>query len=85
MISRAELCDLMDRFVRGDDRSLDIAGRIEVGLDEHFGELEPFGDLSLALASYRPGGGPHLYDEEAIVPMMRAVVDAMKCQSEPGG
>jgi hypothetical protein len=78
MISRQHLCDLMERFIRGDERGLQIAGEIEVGLDDHFGEEEPYADLSLTLASYLPGGGEHLFDEAEIVPMMRHALESMK-------
>jgi hypothetical protein len=74
----------MERFVRGDDRSLALAGEIEVALDDHYGEREPFADLCLSLASYRPGGGPYLYDEDSIVPMMKRVIEEMRRRGDCG-
>jgi hypothetical protein len=40
-----------------------MAGRIEVALEEQFGEEEPFASAVRALASYRPEGGPYLHVE----------------------
>lgn len=74
------LLELMQRFVSGSDRSLALAGEIEVGLAESFGEREPFADLSLALASYRPGGGVYLYDEEQIVVQMRHAMQQLAAE-----
>jgi hypothetical protein len=69
------LFELMQRFVSGRDRSMALAAEIEVSLAEVFGEQEPFPDLSLALASYRPGGGEYLYNEEQIVIRMKRAID----------
>lgn len=41
---------------------------------------EPFADLSLALASYRPGGGVYLYDEEQIVVQMRHAMQQLAAE-----
>jgi hypothetical protein len=57
---------MLDAFIEGQDRSLALAGRLEVAIDEAFPDDTECQDLVLALASYRPGGGDHLYDEEAI-------------------
>ncbi|MEA2604012.1 MAG: hypothetical protein QOF89_5004 [Acidobacteriota bacterium] len=64
-----EIQELLETFTSGRDRSLGLAGRLEVALDDVFPEDERFEDLVLALASYRPGGGDYLYDAEAILPM----------------
>jgi hypothetical protein len=66
-----ELRRLLDAFIEGGDRSIGMAGRIEVALDELFGEEEPFASASLALASYRPEGGPCLHDEDEMVRILR--------------
>jgi hypothetical protein len=80
MTIKSTLLELMQRFVNGGDRSLALAGEIEVGLDEVFGEREPFADLSLALASYRPGGGEYLYDEEQIITQMRYAMQQLAAE-----
>jgi len=41
---------LTGKFVRGDDRGLAIAGQIEVGLEQAFGDEEPYASFALALA-----------------------------------
>jgi len=78
MTTDSALQSLLENFINGSDRSMAAAGKIEVALDDRFGDEEPFADLALALASYRPGGGEFLYDEEDIVkmalPTLRALV-----------
>jgi hypothetical protein len=80
MTTKDMLLELMQRFVSGSDRSMALAGEIEVGLEEVFGEREPYADLSLALASYRPGGGEYLYDEEQIVVQMRQALQQLAAE-----
>jgi hypothetical protein len=77
-MSNRELIDLLEKFRRGEGRSMAVAGKIEIALDELFGEEEPFSALSLALASYRPGGGPYLYNEEQLLPMVASIIDLVK-------
>lgn len=74
MAERAILRELILKFLHGQDRSKELAGRIEVALDELFGEAEPFASAVLALASYEPGGGEYLHDEKAIVAVLTAVL-----------
>jgi copper homeostasis protein CutC len=61
-----DIFTLIDLFVSGHNTSLELAGRIEVCLDE----LDPDDDyLQQAvemLAMYRPEGGEFLFDAEAI-------------------
>ena len=75
MMSKDLLVELMRRFVRGEDRSVSLAGEIEVGLADLLGDEEPFAALSLALASYRPGGGEYLYDEGQISVLMKRAIE----------
>jgi hypothetical protein len=51
-----------------------LAGKLEVAIDEAFPDDEQCQELVLALASYRPGGGDYLYDEEAIVPKCQTLM-----------
>ena len=60
------LKQMLESFVKGSDRSLRHANEIEGMLLKHFAEDDGFEDLLVALASYRPGGGDHLYDETSI-------------------
>jgi len=72
-----QLRELISDFLSGTDRSKDAAGRIEVALEEEFGETEPFASAVLALASYEPGGGEFLYDEREIVLVLQDVLRAL--------
>ena len=66
---------MLDAFVAGHDRSLALAGRLEVAIDDAFPNDDELHDLVLALASYRPGGGGHLYNEEEIATKCRRIRD----------
>ena len=61
---RVELIARIERFVDGTDTSQASAGLIESGLDDAFPDNERISETVLMLASYRPGGGEFLYDEE---------------------
>jgi hypothetical protein len=63
---RAELIARIERFIDGSDVSLESAGLIEVGLDDAFPDNDWVSDRVLMLASYRPGGGESLYDEDQV-------------------
>lgn len=68
------VCEMLRSFVRGDDRSLAFAGALENALDRAFPDDDECQDLVLALASYRPGGGEYLYDEEEISKQCRRII-----------
>jgi hypothetical protein len=83
-MSKEDLCRKLELFIRGSDRSdrsLDLVGEIEDELRELYGDEEPYATVALALASYRPGGGDHLYDETAILPYMQSAWTALCSQS----
>jgi hypothetical protein len=61
---RAELIARIERFIDGSEVSLESAGLIEVGLDDAFPDNDRISETVLMLASYRPGGGEFLYDED---------------------
>ena len=65
----------MERFLSGQDLSMDAAGRLGVALDKAFPEDDRVQDLVLALAMYRPGGGEYLYNEEQICAAITDVRD----------
>jgi hypothetical protein len=58
------IAELLRRFTSGQDRSMKLAGQLEVAIDEAFPEDEEWQDLMVALAMYRPEGGPNLFNEE---------------------
>jgi hypothetical protein len=58
---------MMERFVRGHDRSVPFANQIEQYLDEHFRATPIHEELIEPLATYRPGGGEFLVNESELV------------------
>lgn len=58
-----ELRSLLDRFVGGEDASLEAANRLEILLEEAFPDDDLVQDRVGDLAQYRPGGGEFLFDE----------------------
>lgn len=61
-----EIVSLVVKFISGVDVSVANANAIEVAIDEAFPNDELMQDTMLMLASYRPGGGEYLYDEQSI-------------------
>jgi hypothetical protein len=61
-----ELTERIQRFIDGVDVTVESAGLIEAGLDDAFPDNDWISDKVLMLASYRPGGGERLYDEDQI-------------------
>ena len=57
------LVNKLEYFVSGKDRTLMVAGEIEVLLDKIFPDDEEIQDYVTEFALYRPGGGEYLYDE----------------------
>ncbi len=78
MATQDQLCAMMRAFISGVDRSLTLAGEIEVALDDLFGEGEPFASVALALASYRPEGGEFLYGWSDLARMMAPALQALE-------
>ncbi|MGD2093244.1 MAG: hypothetical protein PVH61_44195 [Candidatus Aminicenantes bacterium] len=65
-LHESKLCMLLETFINGENRSLNFAGEIESAFAETFPDDERFEDLMYMLASYRPGGGEFLYNEEQL-------------------
>ena len=63
---RKELTERIQRFVDGTDVSVASVARIEAGLDDAFPDNDWMSEKVLMLASYRPGGGESLYDEQQV-------------------
>ena len=70
MDNRLRVIELMKAFINGPTRSLGIAGQLEVALEAAFPDNADVCDLVISLASYRPEGGPHLYDEREMVELL---------------
>lgn len=66
MTDAKNLRGLLEQFCSRDDNSIQAANAIEVALDDAFPNDDQVQDVVLALASYRPGGGEFLYDEQEI-------------------
>lgn len=65
--TRLRLSGILRRFIDGEDRSTEWAGEAGVAFEQVFREEEPYDSFVLALASYRPGGGEYLYDEDQML------------------
>jgi hypothetical protein len=72
------ICMLLRRFISGEDRSSQMAGEIESAIASAFPDDERFEDFLHALASYRPGGGAFLYNEEAMMTKCQAVLPVVE-------
>jgi hypothetical protein len=72
------LTELMEAFIAGRDRSMKHVDRIEGILIKRFRGTELFEELSPAVASYRPGGGQHYYDEEQLALQFEYVLRRLK-------
>lgn len=72
------LYNLLETFISGEDRSLSMAGKIEVALDEMFPEDDEIQDYVTCFASYRPGGGEFLYDEDRMVKESKLLMDTLQ-------
>lgn len=62
-----KIIDMLNKFISREDCSLEFAGQIEIELDELFPDDDEIQDYVTCFASYRPGGGDFLYDEESMV------------------
>lgn len=72
-LAARELRERIDGFVDGPDRSPAAAAAIEGLVILHFTEEPWFDDVSLALATFVPGGGQHYLDEDALADALAGV------------
>ena len=66
-----ELVDLLERFRAGPNRSIEAANAIEGHVVRHFCGDDDYQALLQALACYRPEGGAYLFDEAAMLSVVR--------------
>ncbi len=78
MSEKERIRGLLNRFISGEDRSVVMAGEIESAIAGMFPENEFFDDFIEALASYKPSGGPFLYDEREMVEKCRWALGALE-------
>lgn len=76
-MDKTALLDLVDKFITGKDCSIATANKIEVAIDDAFPDNEFIQDTVLMLASYRPGGGDFLYNEEALKGRLRKLKERL--------
>src|SRR5262249_30645236 len=69
------LLSLLDSFLQGEDRSVKLAGMIEVAIDKYFPEDEQMQNAMIAFASYNPGGGDYLFSDLQILPICQSARD----------
>jgi hypothetical protein len=81
--AQQRVVELMKAFIRGRDRSLSAAGELEDALLLAFPEDDDAIDLIIALASYRPVGGPHLYDQREILTLLTNVLPVIEKKVAP--
>jgi hypothetical protein len=75
----ARAIELMKLFISGLDRSIGLANQIEDALQSGFpDDNNDVNDLVVALACYRPEGGPNLYDCNAMVRMLTLYMPAIE-------
>ncbi|GAA2932655.1 hypothetical protein [Streptomyces enissocaesilis] len=67
MTALHELKEMAQRFVDGEDRSMNLVNRMEDILVEHFLDSDLFESLGEGLAMYRPGAGHPYWSEPEIV------------------
>jgi len=66
---------MMEAFICGDDRSLNFVNRLEKVLRDSFRNEPIYEELAGALATYSPGGGQFLINEEELARELRYALD----------
>ncbi|OGO79462.1 MAG: hypothetical protein A2Y23_07100 [Clostridiales bacterium GWB2_37_7] len=72
------LIQMLNKFISREDCSMEIAGKIEVALDELFPDDDDIQDFITCFASYRPGGGEYLYDENSMIKECKTLLDIIQ-------
>jgi hypothetical protein len=80
--TRNRLLELVKSFIAGPNRGLDVAGQIEDILEALYPDDPEIQDLVVALACYRPEGGPHLYNAGEMVELLNRYVPRLDRQEE---
>lgn len=65
-MSNKSIPELLETFISGQDRSLTMANRLEVALDEAWPIDDGVQKVVEMLAAYRPCGGEFLFNEEQL-------------------
>jgi hypothetical protein len=78
MTPQEELLALIDKFISGENRSLQLAGQIEGLVLEFFSDAPWFDDLSLSLAQYSPGSGRNYLNDKDLAQELATVAEAIR-------
>ena len=76
-MSKDRIIELINYFVSGQDISIARANEIEVAIDDEYPDDDFMQNVVEMLASYRPGGGDFLYDEEVMKNKLLKVKDRL--------
>lgn len=76
----SELDNLIERFISGEETSVEVASAIEVALDDAFPEDDHVQQTVEMLAMYRPGGGDFLFDTVHITRRLIETVAYLRVQ-----
>ena len=77
------IIEMLNKFISREDCSMEIAGKIEVALDELFSDDDEIQDFVTCFASYRPGGGDYLYDEDRMVDESKTLLSIIHSKNIP--
>ena len=66
-MNKNKIIELIDKFISKQNVSIAHANAIEVAIGDEFPDDEYMQDVVEILASYRPGGGDYLYDEQTVI------------------
>lgn len=69
---------MVNAFISGEDRSLVMAGNIEVTLDKLFPEDDEIQDFVTCFAMYKPGGGELLFDEISLTSESKLLLEYLQ-------
>jgi hypothetical protein len=72
------LMSKLENFVLGKNRTLTVAGEIEVSLEKLFSDDDEIQDYVTCFASYKPGGGEYLYDETAMIQKSKCLINLIR-------
>ncbi|MDD7793072.1 hypothetical protein [Clostridium sp. 'White wine YQ'] len=78
-----KIIEMLNKFIAREDCSMEIAGKIEVALDEIFPDDDEIQDYVTCFASYRPGGGDYLYDEDRMVVESKTLLNIIQSKNIP--
>ena len=73
-MEKQNIIDLIEKFIIKDDISIALAKDIETSLGDAFPDDKYIQDTIEILASYCPGGGEFLYNEEIVISRLKNII-----------